>query len=205
MQNKKWDTVFSAIQMIILSEVRKRNTNTIKYHTTNTTKWNVKYGTSEPTYKTETDSQTWRTHLLPRGRGDGGKDWEIGIYRCKLVYRGWINKALLYSTRQYIWYPVITAIFKLDNQQGPTVQHRELCSMLCGSLDGRGVRGRMGTCIYMAESLYGPPETITTLSTGYIQIQNKVLKRFICSLHMIITKKYPAINHNGKRIWKRII
>ena len=89
--------------MIILSEVRKRNTNTIKYHTTNTTKWNVKYGTSEPTYKTETDSQTWRTHLwLPRGRSDGGKDWEIGIYRCKLVYRGWINKALLYSTRQYI-------------------------------------------------------------------------------------------------------
>ena len=29
-----------------------------------------------------------------------------------------------------------TAIFKMDNQQGPTVQHRELCSMLCGSWDG---------------------------------------------------------------------
>ena len=25
------------------------------------------------------------------------------------------------------------------NPQGPTVEHRELCSMLCGSLDGRGV------------------------------------------------------------------
>ena len=25
----------------------------------------------------------------------------------------------------------ITAIFKMDNQQGPTVQHRELCSTLC--------------------------------------------------------------------------
>ena len=34
---------------------------------------------------------------------------------------------------------VHTAIFKKDNQQGPTVQHRELCSMLRGSLDGRGV------------------------------------------------------------------
>ena len=29
--------------------------------------------------------------------------------------------------------------FKMDKQQGPTVQQRELCSMLCGSLDGRGV------------------------------------------------------------------
>ena len=31
--------------------------------------WNLKYGTSEPIYKTETDSQTWTTDLwLPRGR-----------------------------------------------------------------------------------------------------------------------------------------
>ena len=30
--------------------------------------WNLKYGTSEPIYKTETDSQTQRTDLwLPRG------------------------------------------------------------------------------------------------------------------------------------------
>ena len=36
------------------------------------------------------------------------------------------------------------------------------CSMLCGSLDGRGVWGRMATCIYMAESLPCLPETITT-------------------------------------------
>ena len=35
---------------------------------------------------------------------------------------------------------VHTAIFKKDNQQGPTcVEHRELCSMLYGSLDERGV------------------------------------------------------------------
>ena len=32
-------------------------------------------------------------------------------------------------------------IFKMDNQQGPTVEHMELCSMLCGSLDERGVWG----------------------------------------------------------------
>ena len=31
--------------------------------------WNLKYSTSEPTHRIETDSQTWRTDLwLPRGR-----------------------------------------------------------------------------------------------------------------------------------------
>ena len=31
--------------------------------------WNLKYGTNELIYRTETDSQTWRTDLwLPRGR-----------------------------------------------------------------------------------------------------------------------------------------
>ena len=61
---------------------------------------------------------------------------------------------------------VHTAIFKKDNQQGPTVQHRELCSMLRGSLDGRGVWRRMDTCICMVESLCSLPENITTLLTG---------------------------------------
>ena len=38
----------------------------------------------------------------------GGKDWEFGISRCKLVYIGWINnKVLLYSTGNYIQYLVI--------------------------------------------------------------------------------------------------
>ena len=40
--------------------------------------------------------------------GGGGKDWKFGISRCKLVYIGWINnKVLLYSTGNYIQYPVI--------------------------------------------------------------------------------------------------
>ena len=39
--------------------------------------------------------------------------------------------------------------------------------MLCGSLDGRGVWGRMDTCKCMAESLCCPPETTTTLFIGY--------------------------------------
>ena len=32
-----------------------------------------------------------------------------------------------------------TAVFHMENQQGPAVQHRELCSVSCGSLDGSGV------------------------------------------------------------------
>ena len=55
----------------------------------------------------------------------------------------------------------------MDNQQGPTVQHMELCSMLCDSLDGREVWERMDTCKCMAESLCCPPETTTTLFIGY--------------------------------------
>ena len=70
--------------------------------------WNLKYDTNEHIYETETDSETWRTDLcLPRW-GGGGKDWEFGISRCKLLYIGWINsKVLLYSTGNYIQYPVI--------------------------------------------------------------------------------------------------
>ena len=48
----------------------------------------------------------------------------------------------------------------------------ELCSMLCASLDGREVRGRVDTCICTAESLHSSPETITTLLIDYTQIQN---------------------------------
>ena len=53
---------------------------------------------------------TQRTDLwLPRGRtGWGGIEWEVGISRCKLLYIEWINnKVLLYSTGNYIQYPVI--------------------------------------------------------------------------------------------------
>ena len=71
---------------------------------------------------------------------------------------------------------IYTAVFKMDNQQGPTVLHVELSSVLCGSLDGMGIWGRMETCIYIAKSIYCSPETITTLLISYIQIQNKSLR-----------------------------
>ena len=61
------------------------------------------------------------------------------------------------------------------NQQGATVNY----AMFYGSLDGRGVWRRMVTCICMAESLHGLPETITTLLINYTSIQNAVLKKEI--------------------------
>ena len=43
------------------------------------------------------------------GRDAGvGRIWEFGDSRCKLLYIGWINnKVLLYSTGNYIQYPMI--------------------------------------------------------------------------------------------------
>ena len=58
---------------------------------------------------------------------------------------------------------VHTAIYKMDNQQGPTVQQMELSSMLHGSLDGWGVWGRVDTCTCIVETLHYPPESITEL------------------------------------------
>ena len=48
----------------------------------------------------------------------------------------------------------------------------ELWSMSCGRLDGRGIWGRMDTCVCMAESLHCSRETTTTLLIAYTPIQN---------------------------------
>ena len=58
------------------------------------------------------DPSTKQTHReqtcsCQRKGGGGGTDWEFEISRCKLLPIGWINKVLLYSTGNYIQYPVI--------------------------------------------------------------------------------------------------
>ena len=102
--------------------------------------------TNELTYITERDSQ--KKNL-----------WLLGEGTVRVVWEDYVH----------------IVIFKMDNLQGPTIQHMELYSMLCASLDGRGVWGRMDTCICMAESLLCSPETITTLLIDYTPIQNKKL------------------------------
>ena len=66
--------------------------------------WNLKYGTDEPIYKTETDSQTRRTDLwLPSG---SGREWdELGVWdkEMQTITLEWISsEILLYSTGNYI-------------------------------------------------------------------------------------------------------
>ena len=44
---------------------------------------------------------------------------------------------------------VCTGIFNMDNEQGPTIEHMELCSLLCGSLDWKRSVGENGfMCMY---------------------------------------------------------
>ena len=55
-----------------------------------------------------TKQKATRQHRgLTFGCQGGGKDWECGISRCKLLYIGWINnKVLLHSTGNYTQYLV---------------------------------------------------------------------------------------------------
>ena len=41
------------------------------------------------------------------GSGGEGWEWEFGVSKCKLLYIEWKNKVLLYSTGNYIEFPVI--------------------------------------------------------------------------------------------------
>ena len=67
---------------------------------------------------------------------------EFGMDMCTLLYLKWItNKDLCIA-------------------QG-------VLSMLCGSLDGREVWGRMGKCVCVPESLCYSLKTITTLLNDY--------------------------------------
>ena len=62
------------------------------------------------------------------------------------------------------------ALKKERKKEKPTVQHIELYSMLCASLLGRGIWGRMHTCICMAEFLHCSPKTIRTVLIDYTPI-----------------------------------
>ena len=54
-----------------------------------------------------------------------------------------------------------TTIYKIDNQKGPTVQHKELYPKFCNNLYEKRIWKRMDVCI--AASLCYTPETNPTL------------------------------------------
>ena len=76
----------------------------------------------------------------------GGKEWGEGIVRDQHAH---------------------TAMFKMDNQQGPTVWHTELSSVLCGSLDGVGELRENGYMHMYGWGLCCSPVNITTLLISY--------------------------------------
>ena len=80
------------------------------------------------TDKTERDSQIYRTNLWSQGAQDSQEGWDAHVH---------------------------TAIFKVDNQQGPIVQHNGN-SISCYVAAWIGVRfgGRVDPCVCMAESLH---------------------------------------------------
>ena len=54
--------------------------------------WNLKYGTKERIYETDTDNRL----VIAKWEGvGGGEEWECGVSRCKLLNIGWINNKIL--------------------------------------------------------------------------------------------------------------
>ena len=57
--------------------------------------WNLKYGTSEPIYITDTENRL----MVAKGKGGGsGMGWKFGVSRYKLLHLEWINNKLLLGT-----------------------------------------------------------------------------------------------------------
>ena len=87
------------------------------------------------------------------------------------------------------------AILKMDNQQGPIVQYMELCSMLCGSLDGSRVWGRMDMGICMAESLHCSSETIIRLFVNQLSLFSCPVVPTLCDPRDCSTPGLPILHH----------
>ena len=112
-QNNVVAATWMQLEIIILSEVSQtEKTNTIWYHLYVESKiWH------KGTYLWNRNRITDIENRLVVAKGEGvggGKKWEVGVSRCKLLYIKWINKVLLYSTENYIQYPMINhdGIFK---------------------------------------------------------------------------------------------
>ena len=82
-----------------------------------------------------------------------------------------LPSGLKYNIKGRLW----ALLFKVDNQQLPTVLNMELCFVLCNNLDGRGAWGQIDTCRCMAEFFCCPLGSVTILLTGYTVIQNQNL------------------------------
>ena len=69
--------------------------------------------------------------MVVKGERVGGwVEWEAGVSRCKLLYIEWINnKVLLYSTDNYIQYPMIIIMEK------DILEKQNVCVCVCVCID----------------------------------------------------------------------
>ena len=75
--------------------------------------WNLKSGTDEPTYKTQSHRRIKQTYGYQEGTGGRGISRDIGIDIYALLYIKLItNKILLLSTGNSIQYSIITYMRK---------------------------------------------------------------------------------------------
>ena len=83
--------------------------------------WNLKYGTNEPIYKTNSIRDTENSLVIAKEEGDRGAiQWEAEVSRYKLLYMKWINNILLYSTGNYIQHSKINTLTLLVGMQTGT-------------------------------------------------------------------------------------
>ena len=81
-------------------------------------------------------------------RGGRGMDWDFGIGRCEVLHLEWINnKVLIYSTGNYIQYPVTNY---------------------------NGKEYKQNVCMYITESLCWEAEVGTTLSVKQTSIKKNM-------------------------------
>ena len=84
-------TTWMQLEILILSEVSQRKTNTICCHSM----WTLKYGTNDPIYKIEVDHDMESRLVAREKRGGSGMDREFGVGRSKLLHLEWMSSEVL--------------------------------------------------------------------------------------------------------------
>ena len=74
----------------------------------------------------------------------------------------------------------IDTVYKRDNEWAPTLEPRELYSVLHGDLNGKEIQNRADICICMADSFCCTAETNTTLQSNYTPVKIN-FKKYMCT------------------------
>ena len=90
-------------------------------------------------------------------------------------------------------------LFKMDNQQGPTVPCKELYLIFCNNHRKR-IGKRIDTCLCMTESLFCTPETITTLLINY---ESEVAQSCptLCDPWAVAHQAPPSMGFSRQEYW----